>query len=398
MKADNGDGQRLQAARLREGVVEVQWRDGHEASYHPSWLRHSPGFPGGGRPAGEDGRFRRGSGGPVPRRAEVTADGGLRLEWSDRRVSEHAGDWLRLNEYARNPDSRRRRVRPWDADGQREHSVFTYADFAESEDSRIALFEQLIDHGVALLRGLPTEDNRLLEVANWLGHVPANLYADISEQPAVGNVRVDPRVPVATSQCHFLGPHTDTCWRQTLSGLVLLHCLQSHPAGGRSIVVDGFAVAERLRAEDPAAFDLLARVPLDFESRVAERDDWRVMGRVLSVAADGTLEGIRYNGNSIGQLDLPADLIEPMYAALESFDTILYDRSLWWQPQLEPGDLLIVDNHRVLHGREAFDPSAGVRHLQTCSVDRDDFHNRYRRLARRLGLPGADQRLAVGVI
>jgi len=60
--------------------------------------------------------------------------------------------------------------------------------------------------------------------------------------------------------------------------------------------------------------------------------------------------------------------------------------------------LLIIDNHRVLHGREVFDPQLGERHLQSCTVDRDDFHNNYRRLASKLAAPGRDLRLTAGVI
>ena len=159
-----------------------------------------------------------------------------------------------------------------------------------------------------------------------------------------------------------------------------MHCLEAHPEGGRSLLVDGFTVAGRLRIEAPDAFELLASVPIAFAASVSERDEWRAHGRVLSVSADGVIEGIRYNGNSIDQLQCPPQLVGPMYDALSRFERILFDRDLWWQPLLEPGDLLIIDNHRVLHGREAFDPTAGQRHLQCCSVERDDFHNRYRRL------------------
>ena len=67
-------------------------------------------------------------------------------------------------------------------------------------------------------------------------------------------------------------------------------------------------------------------------------------------------------------------------------------------PLLAPGDLLVIDNHRVLHGREAFDAAAGERHIQCCNVERDDFHNNYRRLAKRLGVGDWGKRLSAGVI
>jgi len=40
------------------------------------------------------------------------------------------------------------------------------------------------------------------------------------------------------------------------------------------------------------------------------------------------------------------------------------------------------DTRRVLHGRAAFDPSTGRRHLQGCYVDRDQLLSRIRVLER----------------
>ena len=56
---------------------------------------------------------------------------------------------------------------------------------------------------------MPASEATVIEVADWFGHRPANLYSDDPGQPTIGNIRVDPSVPVATNQCHFLGPHTD---------------------------------------------------------------------------------------------------------------------------------------------------------------------------------------------
>jgi gamma-butyrobetaine dioxygenase len=60
--------------------------------------------------------------------------------------------------------------------------------------------------------------------------------------------------------------------------------------------------------------------------------------------------------------------------------------------RLEPGDVMVMDNLRVLHGRTAFDPSLGARHLQGCYIDHDGPDTRYRlavrRLAARPGLGG----------
>jgi gamma-butyrobetaine dioxygenase len=57
--------------------------------------------------------------------------------------------------------------------------------------------------------------------------------------------------------------------------------------------------------------------------------------------------------------------------------------------KLEPGQLMIFDNNRVLHGRTSFDPSEGHRQLQGCYIDRDGPRSLYRVLRRRLASPPA---------
>ena len=52
--------------------------------------------------------------------------------------------------------------------------------------------------------------------------------------------------------------------------------------------------------------------------------------------------------------------------------------------RLEPGDCVVMQNDRALHGRTAFDPSRGRRHLQGCYVDKDGMDSRARVLRRRL--------------
>jgi len=389
----------LIAVELENNQVRVFWQDGFRSTFHNIWLRHSPGYPDSKRPTDEKGRFPSSSVFITPSQATITVAGNLRLKWNNGRISEHCTSWLRENVYDQDTLLQKRRTASlWNSESVLKHTEFDFELLCNNDNAVLDMFEHLLDHGVVMLRQVPTKLNTIIEIANWFGHTPTNLYSDDAEQPCIGNIKIDPSVSVATNMCHFLGPHTDTCWRQTLSGLVLLHCLKAHPQGGRSIVVDGFAVASRLRDEDQTAFDLLSQVPISFGSKVDNKDDWRVLGRIISTAADGHLEGIRYNGNSIEQLELPSKLIEPVYQALEKFESILYDRALWWQPMLQPGDLLILDNHRVLHGREAFDPDVAERHLQICAVDRDDFHNNYRRMAKKRGKPDWNLRLSAGVV
>jgi alpha-ketoglutarate-dependent taurine dioxygenase len=59
-----------------------------------------------------------------------------------------------------------------------------------------------------------------------------------------------------------------------------------------------------------------------------------------------------------------------------------------WQLRfkLDPGDLFIVDNLRMLHGRTAFS-GAGQRHLQGCYADTDALRSRLAVLSRASAAP-----------
>ncbi|MEO1687310.1 MAG: TauD/TfdA family dioxygenase, partial [Pseudomonadota bacterium] len=47
-----------------------------------------------------------------------------------------------------------------------------------------------------------------------------------------------------------------------------------------------------------------------------------------------------------------------------------------------PGDLVIFDNRRILHGRDRFTPQTGTRRLQGCYLDTDELLSRLRVLHR----------------
>ena len=44
---------------------------------------------------------------------------------------------------------------------------------------------------------------------------------------------------------------------------------------------------------------------------------------------------------------------------------------------LNPGDCIVMQNDRSLHGRTAFDPNRGHRLLQGCYIDSDAMRSRY---------------------
>lgn len=62
----------------------------------------------------------------------------------------------------------------------------------------------------------------------------------------------------------------------------MFHCIQQAPgSGGLSQFCDGFNIARALKEQNPAAFDILSRYPVQYVSKVKEYVDhemvtWRL--------------------------------------------------------------------------------------------------------------------------
>jgi gamma-butyrobetaine dioxygenase len=104
---------------------------------------------------------------------------------------------------------------------------------------------------------------------------------------------------------------------------------------------------------------------------------------LIQLDTQGEVAGVRFNNRSAAPFAFAPDLIEPYYRAYQRFARLLDDQRFQVRFKLAPGDLFIVDNTRVLHGRTGF-ASAGERHLQGCYADRDSLYSRLAVLSRQL--------------
>ena len=54
--------------------------------------------------------------------------------------------------------------------------------------------------------------------------------------------------------------------------------------------------------------------------------------------------------------------------------------------KLLPGDLLMMDNYRLLHGRTSFNANEGNRFLQGCYIDYDSTEGKIKHLKRKFNI------------
>jgi gamma-butyrobetaine dioxygenase len=221
----------------------------------------------------------------------------------------------------------------------------------------------LLTDGFVLLRDVPAEPGTVLAVAGSMGFVRETNYGRL----------FDVRVEVTPDNLAFTGlsiaPHTDNPYRDPVPTVQLLHCLASAADGGESVLVDGFLAATRLRAEDPAGFDLLAGTPVTFAYSDADAD-LRATRPMIGIDPLGRIREIRFNNRSLLPVRLPPAQMAGFYAAYRAFAELISRPDLMLTFRLSPGDCVVFDNSRILHARTAF-AAAGQRHLQGCYADLD---------------------------
>jgi alpha-ketoglutarate-dependent taurine dioxygenase len=147
------------------------------------------------------------------------------------------------------------------------------------------------------------------------------------------------------------------------------HRDEASATGGESIFVDGLKIAEDLRTNNNAAFQIFATTPVRFafRNRDVELEAWRP---IIQVDLSGVIEKIHYNNRAIAPLQIRGEAASDFYRAYVEFARMLRDPAFELRLRLNPGDVAVFDNHRILHGRTAFE---GPRHLQGCYVSRDSL-------------------------
>jgi gamma-butyrobetaine dioxygenase len=260
----------------------------------------------------------------------------------------------------------------WDAEAVAslpvaEHEAIT-ADDRDGRSERLRWLRGVEAMGCGLLHGVPIADGEVARVADLFGHVRETNYGRWFDVRSV----VDPSNLANTSL--GLAAHTDNPYRDPVPTMQLLHCLESTASGGENFLVDGWRVAEEVRALQSAGFDLLVRrsVTFDYRDSTAELSHHAPL---IELDTDRMVRSIRFNPRSMQQPSMPADELAVWYDAYLLLARLLAEPRFQIRLRLDPGDLFIVDNRRVLHGRTAFAATSGSRHLQGCYADIDGLRS-----------------------
>lgn len=362
--------------------LSVEYANGRRSLFHSIWLRDNCRCDACGMP--ETGRRTLRLTGldlsVVATRAVIGRDDTLEIDWSDGHRSRFTGEWLKTHAY---DDAARRerafRPRIWDDAVRKSPPVMSFPEVAGDDRLYLRMLQTVRDLGLCFLRGAPAEAGRLEPFARRIGPIQESNFGRIQD------LVVDETKQSVANRTIALKPHTDEPYRASPPGILLFHCIATDVTGaGSSTFMDGFELAEILRAEDPEGFAALTRNRMAFRRHFAGDVDIITEFPALSVDEFGNLMGVRINDRVAAPLAIRPDEVAAHYRGMKRLLELAEDPARMLLLTLRPGDVAVFDNHRMLHGRTEL-TMKGKRWLQWLQVERGDFHSTLRVLADRLG-------------
>lgn len=360
-------------------ALAVDYSDGSQATYSLMWLLDS--CPEGFHPQTGERAFDLLSvpDAPLLHAAQILDDGRLELQWEHGGPASHfAPAWLAAHRPgAPRPDAAAMPHRYWKA-ADLPHGAPRHDASAILNDDA-ALMAWLLDTktcGLTIVQGIEGQGEASMAIARRIGFLRETNFGQTFE---VVN-KADPNNLAYTALA--LALHTDLTNQETPPGYQFLHCITNDAQGGGSVFADGFAMAQVLRDSDPQAFDVLAGTLIP--CRFFDRDcDIRIHKPVITLDHAGAIQEIRFNAHLVDLIDLPLETVDAWYRAYRAFMRLTRDPAFRLSFRMAAGEMTAFDNRRILHGREAFNPATGNRHLHGCYVDRVEFDSRMRMLAAR---------------
>ena len=251
-----------------------------------------------------------------------------------------------------------------------------WSDDEADDDAVIAFLDAFYRYGYVVFRNTPAEHGVVERVANRIGYISGQNHGWTFD------VRFEPNPTDLAYTSIALLAHTDEPYRIEAPGIQLLHCIANDADGGDSTIVDGYAAAELVRNDFPHWFEALATIEVDFRYDMGS-DTVVNRGHVFEYDQHGRYRGIRLNTKLDVPLPRPGDDLDAWYEGRRWMTEWLNDPAHQATFRLEPGDVMFMDNHRAMHGRTAFDPTTGRRHLQGCYIEHNGPDTMYRLAVRR---------------
>ena len=266
----------------------------------------------------------------------------------------------------------------WDFSFSEQNTFEFDENLFETEEMYKALIN-FYQYGFVIFKNVPTRDNFIVKFANSIGSVRRTNFGEFFNVQS----KLNPNDLAYTSL--NLAPHTDNPYRNPVPCIQILQCIENEVSGGLSTLVDGYTVSEKLKQEFTDYYKILTEIKIRFQfiDQTIVLEDWAEM---IQLDESGNFKQVRFSPRLDFVPLIDKEKLELFYSARKKLSELYNSENYKIEFKLLPGDLLMMDNYRLLHGRTEFDANEGNRFLQGCYLDFDSTEGKLRHLKRKFNL------------
>ncbi len=263
----------------------------------------------------------------------------------------------------------------WDSSFKNFENFKFSKDLFDNEEMYKAL-QNFYKFGFVIFKNVPVENNYIVDFANSIGSIRRTNFGEFF------NVRSKPNPNDLAYTSLPLAPHTDNPYRNPVPCIQMLHCIENEVTGGLSTLVDGFTVTEKLKKDFPDYYKILTEIKVRFQfiDNSVVLEDWAEM---IQLDENNRFKQVRFSPRLDFVPLIDKDKLDLFYAARKKISELYNSDKFKIEFKLLPGDLLMMDNHRLLHGRTTFNTNEGKRFLQGCYIDYDSTEGKLKHLKRK---------------
>lgn len=250
---------------------------------------------------------------------------------------------------------------------------FDYSQYINQSKTFHKVIKSIRKWGLVFLNGVPKSEEAVEKIASRIGPLRNTFYGKTWDVVSVNEAK-----NVAYTD-KYLGLHQDLLYMENPPGIQFLHCLKNNCKGGESLFCDAFRVAEQLSSSD---YDVLSKEKIGYHYEKAgesyqrshpvleidPKDQSNAIGRPLPLF-------VNYSPpfQAPFALNFRSSTFTKFVQSLGRFAQGVESVENVFKYKLLPGECVIFNNRRVLHGRECFEAQANERWLKGCYLDSDVF-------------------------
>lgn len=303
---------------------------------------------------------------------------GLEITWpaAQPHISTYPWSWLRHNSYdpvMRQKDSSDEKIL-WGSKIVQAPPTVAHQEVMGSDQGLFKWLSNIERFGFSFVTGVPPTPEATESLSERIGLIRETQYGkfwDFTSDLAKGDTAY---TTIA------LEAHTDNTYFTDPCGIQLFHLL-SHEGGGggESLLVDGYYVASILKELYPDAYQILSTVTVPAHaagepSAIYQPTPVNGYPVLKQDRHSGELIQVRWNNDDRSVMNhLEPHQVEGWYDAIRTWNDFLRSPDSEYLVQLQPGTVVAIDNHRVLHGRSAF---TGARRMCGAYIGVDEYKSK----------------------